>query len=202
MDAGRADIRIGSSAAPSPLIAMTSALVASTLLAGLLLAALVADLRSRRIPNSLVLAGLTLAFGEHAIALALRPPTAPLAGATWWAPLAGLLTGFALLLPHYLLRAMGAGDVKLMAMVGAFVGPTAAATAVLYTLIAGGLLSLVIMFSRRGVAAQTFANLRFLLTDWVLRATGGQGVQLTRRCKPRLHACLMHWPSAWAQPPH
>ncbi len=156
---------------------MTPALTTSTLLAALLLAALVSDLRSRRIPNSLVLAGLTLAIGGHALSLAQS--TAPLAGTAWWAPLAGLATGFALLLPLYLLRAMGAGDVKLMAMVGAFVGPTGAATAVLYTLIAGGLLSLAFMCGRRGVAAQTFANLRFLLTDWVLRASSGQGLRLT-----------------------
>ena len=154
---------------------MTPSLTATPLLAALLLAALVTDLRSRRIPNSLVLAGLTLALGGHALAFA--HPALPLAGAAWWAPLAGLATGFALLLPLYLLRAMGAGDVKLMAMVGSFIGPGSAATAVLYTLLAGGLLSLAFMCGR-SVAAQTFANLRFLLTDWAVRASGGQGVRL------------------------
>jgi prepilin peptidase CpaA len=81
------------------------------------------------------------------------------------------------MLPLYLLRAMGAGDVKLMAMVGAFIGPAAVATAVLYTLLAGGLLSLVFMLGR-GVAAQTFANIRFMLTDRAVRAASGQGSAL------------------------
>jgi prepilin peptidase CpaA len=110
-------------------------------------------------------------------ALALQSSAAALAGPEWWSPLAGLATGFALMLPLHLLRAMGAGDVKLMAMVGAFIGPTAVATATLYTLLAGGLLSLAFMFGR-GVAAQTLANIRFMLTDWAVRAGSGQGARL------------------------
>lgn len=145
------------------------------LLATLLLGAVVMDLRSRRIPNRLVLTGVALAFSTHAVAMATGH--APLAGPTWWAPLAGLAAGLALLMPLHLLRAMGAGDVKLMAMVGAFVGVQAVLAATLYTLIAGGLLSLVFMLGR-GVAAQTLANLRLLLTDWAVRAGTGQGVRL------------------------
>jgi prepilin peptidase CpaA len=103
--------------------------------------------------------------------------TSSLAGPTIASPLVGLATGFALLLPLHLLRAMGAGDVKLMAMVGAFVGPSTVVTATLYTLLAGGLLSLVYMLGH-GVAAQTFSNLRFLLTDWAVRAGSGQGARL------------------------
>ena len=146
-----------------------------TLLTALLLAAVAADLKSRRIPNALVLVGLTLAFIAHSIALAAG--SAPLAGRAWWAPLTGLLTGLASLFPLYLLRATGAGDVKLMGMVGAFIGVQPVLTATLYTLVAGGLLSLVFMLGR-GVAAQTLANVRFLLTDWALRASSGQGARL------------------------
>jgi len=64
-----------------------------------------------------------------------------------------------------------------MAMVGAFVGVQTVLTAALYTLLAGGLLSLVFMLGR-GVAAQALANVRFLLTDWALRASTGQGARL------------------------
>jgi prepilin peptidase CpaA len=135
----------------------------------------VTDLRSRRIPNAIILIGMLVAFAVHTFALAIAVP--PLAGLDWWSPLAGIATGFALMLPLHLLRAMGAGDVKLMAMVGAFIGPGAVATAVLYTLLAGGLLSLVFMFGR-GVAAQTFANIRFMLTDRAVRAASGQGSSL------------------------
>jgi prepilin peptidase CpaA len=154
---------------------MSVVLVTHALLAAGLLAAVVSDLRSRRIPNTLVLTGIACAFAAHAADL--FPNTPSLSGAAWWSPLAGLIIGFALMLPLHLLRAMGAGDVKLMAMVGAFIGAPAVLTATLYTLLAGGLLSLVFMFGR-GVAAQTLANIRFMLTDWAVRAGSGQGARL------------------------
>jgi prepilin peptidase CpaA len=147
------------------------AIVEIATLAALLLGAVAFDLRSRRIPNRLVLAGVGLAIALHATAAITGSPA--LAGRSWWAPLAGLGTGLAVLMPLYLLRATGAGDVKLMAMVGSFIGAPAVLVAALYTLVAGGLLSLVFMFGR-GVAAQTLDNVRFLLTEWTLRTGGGQ----------------------------
>jgi len=160
---------------PIHFISLSNITMTNALLAALLLGAVMADLRSRRIPNTLVLTGLVLAFIAHTIALGTG--SVPLAGRTWWAPMTGLLTGFALMLPLYLLHATGAGDVKLMGMVGAFIGAQPVLTATLYTLLAGGLLSLVFMFGR-GVASQTLANVRFLLTDWALRASTGQGARL------------------------
>lgn len=150
----------------------TMLLPAMTLLAMLLCAAVVTDLRSRRIPNVLVLTGLVMAFSLHT--LALVGGTAALPGRPWWAPLAGCAAGLAALMPLHLMRACGAGDVKLLAMVGAFVGTPAVLTATLYTLLAGGLLSVLFMLGRRGVAAQTLANVRFLLADWRLQARGGR----------------------------
>jgi len=164
--------------------------VALASLAALLIAAVATDLRSRRIPNRLVLAGIALAFAIAALALATG--RAPPAGARPWCAPAGLVAGFALMLPLYLLRATGAGDVKLMAMVGAFAGPSTVLAAVLYTLLAGGLLSLLFML-RRGVGARTVANLRFLLTDWALRAGAGQGARLAP-----LHATAARLPYAVA----
>jgi prepilin peptidase CpaA len=137
------------------------------LLLALLLVAVTTDLRSRRIPNTLVLTGTTLALASHA--LVMGHEGVPLAGPAWWAPLAGLITGLLVLMPLYLMRAMGAGDVKLMATVGAFVGAPTVLSVALYTLLAGGLLSLTVMFAT-GVAAHTLANLRFLLTEWMARA--------------------------------
>jgi len=147
----------------------------TALLTAMLSGAVIADLRSRRIPNTLVLMGLVFAFIAHTIALGTG--SVPLAGPAWWAPLTGLLTGLATLMPLYLLRATGAGDVKLMGMVGAFIGVEPVLTATLYTLLAGGLLSLVFMLGR-GVAAQALSNVRFLLTDWGVRASTGQGIRL------------------------
>lgn len=165
------DSGLGSTSTKSlPITPMTNAL-----LTAFLFSAVIADLRSRRIPNTLILTGLVLAFIAHFITLGTG--SVPLAGRSWWSPLTGLLTGLALLVPLYHLRATGAGDVKLMGMVGAFIGTPTVLTAALYTLLAGGLLSLVFML-RPGIAVQTLTNVRFLLTDWALRASSGQGARL------------------------
>lgn len=115
------------------------------LLGALLAAAVCSDLKSRRISNKLVLAGicagclLNIALPEGNGFLSALPGAAGIDGA-----LAGLATGFCLMLPMYLLRALGAGDVKLMAMVGAFLGPDAILRVVLATFLAGGMLSLTV----------------------------------------------------------
>ena len=54
----------------------------------------------------------------------------------------GFATGLVLFLPFYALRGMGAGDVKLMAACGLFLGPVAAAAAVAASLLAGLVVSL------------------------------------------------------------
>jgi prepilin peptidase CpaA len=149
--------------------------VALSALALLLCSAVASDWRAQRIPNRLVLAGLALAFGLHGAA-ALSGQTA-LAGPHLWSPLAGLLAGGGLLLPLYLLRACGAGDVKLMAMVGAFVGAPTALAAAIYAMAAGDLLALALLLWR-GAATQAFTNLRFMLFEWSTRAGGGQGLRL------------------------
>lgn len=144
------------------------------LLAMLLCAAVTTDLRSRRIPNDLVLAGLVMALSLHAFAM--RGNTPALAGPQWWAALAGAAVGLFMLMPLYLLRACGAGDVKLMAMVGAFVGAKVVLVAALYTLLAGGVLSLLFMLGR-GVAAQTLTNVRFMLTQWMAHVMGAGRIE-------------------------
>jgi prepilin peptidase CpaA len=55
---------------------------------------------------------------------------------------AGLLLGGAIFLVLYLLRTMGAGDVKLMAAVGAVAGPKGIVEIALYSAIAGGVIAL------------------------------------------------------------
>lgn len=101
-------------------------------LLGLVGAAVVWDLRERRIPN-----GLTI--GAALAALALR---APAGGDAVLAGLAGLGLGFLAALPFFALGGLGGGDVKLLAAVGAFLGPGPLPVALLATALAGGALAL------------------------------------------------------------
>ena len=78
------------------------------------LAACVTDFRSRRIPN-------VLTFGASAAAVVFSGVTNGWAGLGW--ALAGWGVGCALFLPWFLLGGMGAGDVKLLAALGAWAGP-------------------------------------------------------------------------------
>lgn len=103
------------------------------LLAGFLLAAVFTDMETRKIPNKLVLAGIVIGLLAQAFLLD---------GEGIVSALKGLVFGFGLFLPLYLLRVMGAGDVKLMALVGCFTGSPAIFGVVLCTLLAGGVLSL------------------------------------------------------------
>jgi prepilin peptidase CpaA len=103
----------------------TAVLIALLVIAG------ISDYRSYRIPNWLTFGGATFALVYKTV-IAVSPSSAFLMAS------GGLFLGFALLLPLYVLHAMGAGDVKLMAMVGAFLGADETLRAVLYAFIAGG----------------------------------------------------------------
>lgn len=113
-------------------------------LAALLIAAATIDVRSYRIPNWLTVGGMLLGLAWNT---ALATPHH--AGLLW--ALGGLGLGFAMLLPFYVLRVMGAGDVKLMAMVGAFLGTPGILYAVLFTFIAGGVVSVAYALAHRSV---------------------------------------------------
>ena len=97
----------------------------------LLLIAAVIDWRTMRIPNWLTAGGMAWGLLYNA-----THDTSIAAGLGISA--AGLATGLALLLPLYLLRVMGAGDVKLMAAVGAVIGLPGVLHAVLWSFIVGG----------------------------------------------------------------
>ena len=116
------------------------------LLAALLLVAACIDAYRWRIPNKLTFGGSLSAF-----LIGLFEPGS--AGQALMASAAGLALGFAVMLPLYLLRALGAGDVKLMAMVGAFLGAPHAAGAALLVFITGGVAALLWVLNRRAWSA-------------------------------------------------
>ncbi|GLZ89055.1 pilus assembly-related outer membrane protein [Metapseudomonas resinovorans] len=108
-------------------------------LLGLLGIAVIVDLACHRIPNLLVLLGLGLGIAgqiyyQGALGLGFG--------------VLGMLIGLAAFLPLYALRGMAAGDVKLMAMAGAFLAPMEATWAAAFSLMAGGLCGLVLVLLR------------------------------------------------------
>lgn len=78
------------------------------------------DFRQRRVPNWLVLAGAAVALA--ALAFGAQP-----FGVAWSSALLGAGAGFAFLLFFYVIRLMGAGDVKFAAALGLWVGLSALA---------------------------------------------------------------------------
>ncbi|WP_460840777.1 A24 family peptidase [Noviherbaspirillum agri] len=131
-------------------------------LLALMAVAVLADIRTRKVPNEIVAAGALVG-----IASGLLPGSIGLAQS-----LGGLGVGLAMLLPMYLLRATGAGDVKLMACAGAFLGIKATFFATLFAFALGGVLA--ILYSAvAGNLGQTLSNLKTFLFQAVLRVVGG-----------------------------
>jgi prepilin peptidase CpaA len=125
-------------------------------LVALLLCAAVYDVRFRRIPNWLSVAGVVAGAALNAF---IGPP----AGGVLFA-LKGLGLGFALYFLLYLLHAMGAGDVKLMAAVGALVGWQNWVAIFLATAILGGIAALGLATLRRRLG-KTLWNVSFILSE-------------------------------------
>ncbi|PBI94997.1 Type IV leader peptidase family protein [Variovorax boronicumulans] len=127
------------------LLAMLATDIRMLALFALLGVAAVSDWRSYRIPNWLTFGG--ACFALIYVTMAARTPASGAASA-----FGGLAVGFAAMLPFYALGIMGAGDVKLMAMTGAFLGPQQTLMAVLFTFIAGGVAALAFAIHRRRLA--------------------------------------------------
>jgi prepilin peptidase CpaA len=124
-------------------------------LAAGLAAAVFIDMRSRRIPNwltaSMAVAGLIMA-------------AAGISGLTLGQAALGLSLGLLLMLPGHALGATGAGDVKLMAAIGAILGPSMVFSAFLGTAVAGGIFA-VIVAMRRGKLHATLDGTRQLIAS-------------------------------------
>jgi prepilin peptidase CpaA len=137
----------------------------------LLIWAAISDIRSHRIPNWLILFGLLFGVFYNTVF-----PLMPHNTILW--PLAGLSLGLMLFLPLYLLRVMGAGDVKLAAMIGAILGPGDTFYAMLASMIVGGVLAVGYVLAK-GTATKMLRNLGALFQLGFLSVIGGS--------KPELH---------------
>jgi len=113
------------------------------------------DIRFRRIPNWLVLAGLVLGIALNTFLFE-------------WAGLVFALKGFAfafvIYFPLYLLRGMGAGDVKLMAAIGSIVGWRNWLGIFIITAIVGGLAAVALLASRKRLGKGLY-NVGYLIVE-------------------------------------
>lgn len=114
------------------------------------------DLRRRRIPN-------WLTFGAWLLALPVQCAMhGAVSGLFEWS--GGWLAGLGLLLPLYLMRGMAAGDVKLMAAVGAWLGAPMAVQIALVAFVIGGVWALVQTLAA-GQWVPLLRNLRLMLAS-------------------------------------
>jgi prepilin peptidase CpaA len=132
-------------------------------LAAILTTAMWTDLRSSRIPNWLTFSAMGFALIVHAWLGGLQ-------GAIFG--LMGLVTGLGLFLILYVSGSIGAGDVKLMAAVGALVGPHGALLSGLLTIMVGGAYALGAMCYQWGVID---AGRRLASATRVALLTGASG---------------------------
>lgn len=119
----------------------TATALANLSLIVLIVIAAASDVRARRIPNWLVGSGLVAALIGQCLVQGWA------AGGMAW--LGGAAVGMGMCIGIYLLGGMGAGDVKLMGAIGAFMGPFGAFHVAFVSFLAGGVLALVMVLLRR-----------------------------------------------------
>ncbi len=127
--------------------ASTSALIVT-------LIAAVCDLRWRRIPNWLTLAALVSALVWHT------------SQGTWRDAALGMLLAALIYLPLWLVGGRGGGDVKFMAALGAWLGPSAWIQLFVLTALIGGIWALVLVIVK-GRLLQTLRNIWAILRSLV-----------------------------------
>jgi prepilin peptidase CpaA len=138
-------------------------------LLALLAAAAVSDYRTYRIPNLLTGGGIAFALVYNIVS----PPW----HADWTFAPAGMLLGLGAMLPLYALRALGAGDVKLMAMVGAFLGVAGTTQALLFSIVTGGIAALAYSLRKRSTGPM-LANAGAIMRGLLWSPISGANPQL------------------------
>lgn len=130
------------------------------------------DLRQRRVPNWLVLAGVAVAAG--ALAMNAQP-----FGVRWPDALTGAALGFGFLLLFYVARLMGAGDVKFAGALGLWVGAAPLLPIWIGASLLAGLHAVLLVMSKRLL---WFPQLTAMLSGKPRAAADGTG--LPRQTRP------------------
>ncbi len=108
------------------------------------------DMRFHRIPNWLTFPSMIVAVFYHSVS----------GGASgFWFSLLGIAAGMAIFLVPYMMKGMGAGDVKLMGAIGGFLGIRGVLLASLWTALAGGLYAVALLLYHSHVTRTTRPSL-------------------------------------------
>jgi prepilin peptidase CpaA len=129
--------------------------LSQALLALVTIAAAVFDYRQRRVPNWLAFSGVLVGIGLNSFLFQTQG---------LWMSLKGFGLALLIYVPLYLLRAVGGGDVKLMAAVGAIAGPANWLGIMLITAIFGGIAAIVLVAFKQRVR-RTLENIWVILTS-------------------------------------
>ena len=120
------------------------------------------DVRSRRIPNRLTVAGLLMALSLRVL-LGLAP---------LWQGVSGAALGLGICIVLFALGIIGGGDAKLLTAVGAFLGPAGFVGALAISCVVGAVMALADA-ARRGVLLLLLMHLIDVLMFW--RGLGRRG---------------------------
>lgn len=139
------------------------------------------DLRSGRLPNWLTL-------GSAGVGMLFHLLSGGITEGAWSS--AGFALGGLLFFPLFALGGLGAGDVKLLAAIGAWLGPAGAFYTALYAAIAGGVLAIAVA-AARGYLRTAVMNVWGLLCYWRVAGVGPvDGMTLSTATAPRLPYAL------------
>ncbi|MCC6858158.1 MAG: prepilin peptidase [Bryobacterales bacterium] len=129
--------------------------VLQLLLALLVIPAGIFDIRERRVPNWLTLSGVLVGIGMNSFLYE---------SAGFWLSLKGLGLALLVYFPLFAIRAMGAGDAKLMAAVGAMAGPWNWLGIFFLTALMGGVFAVLLLVTT-GRTRRTLSNVGYLLKE-------------------------------------
>jgi prepilin peptidase CpaA len=150
------------------------------ILAAVLLVAGVTDLRSCKIPNWLTISAMVSGLLGHSLINGLP-------GLMFSAK--GLGLGLAMFLLFYLMGGMGAGDVKLLAAVGSFIGAEGVFSAGIMTMLLGGLYAIATMIAHGGMRT-SLKQVTTIMQSFILMP-GSLAAFRPAKAQPRLRYALV-----------